>query len=63
MLRPDTPGEDGSCDWQDEYYSEDAENERWTCIGKGCLCPHVPHMRAECFTLEMAEAWEKDGGS
>ena len=41
-----------------EGYSED---ERWSCLfGEACLCPHWPHTQDECFTLEMAEAYEQE---
>lgn len=40
-------------DWDDD--------DEWVCeFGERCLVPHFIHLRSECYTVEMAEQWERD---
>jgi len=44
-------------DEEGDYYDEDDE---WECaFGEHCLMPSFLHRRSECYTVEMAEAWEE----
>jgi hypothetical protein len=52
MVTDEDDDGDGWDDWDDED-----DSGRWLCIGADCCNPHITHMRAECFTAEMAEAY------
>ena len=52
-------------DWADEYDPDDDdddyydEDDEWGCeFGAACLMPSFLHRRSECYTVEMAEAWQ-----
>lgn len=47
---------DACDDKDDDYFGDDDDG----CIGADCCCPHLFHSRNECFTAEMAEAYEKE---
>jgi hypothetical protein len=52
------PG-DRDDDWVDDYEEED--EDEWECeFGAGCLVPHFIHRRSECYTVEMAQAWQEE---
>lgn len=39
-------------------YDEPDERDEWGCeFGDRCLMPSYNHLRSECYTREMAEAW------
>ena len=41
---------------------DDADDDRnGPCIGADCVFPHPDHRRDECATVEMMEAWAKEG--
>lgn len=43
-----------------EYHEPD-EDDEWTCeFGERCLMPSFIHRRSECYTVEMAEAWQAE---
>lgn len=56
MSQYDENGDDD--DRVDEEDPLDREEDQG-CIGADCLCPHIDHVRAECFTEEMAKAWHE----
>lgn len=56
-------------DWADEYDPDDGddkydyydEEDEWGCeFGEHCLMPSFVHRRSECYTVEMAEAWQDE---
>ena len=50
-------------DWleADESRVPDDEEDEWECeFGADCLMPSFLHRRSECYTVEMAEAWERE---
>lgn len=47
-------------DWADDYEPEEDDDyeDQWECcFPDRCLMPSYNHMRSECYTREMAEAW------
>jgi hypothetical protein len=47
-------------DYKDEY-SEPDEDDEWACeFGERCLMPSFTHRRSECYTVEMAQAWQDE---
>jgi hypothetical protein len=58
-----------SSEWyyDEDYYHPDEpnviveEDDEWECeFGERCLVPHFIHPRSECYTVEMALAWEEE---
>lgn len=48
-------------DRDEDEYSEPDEDDEWECaFGERCLVPHFIHQRSECYTVEMAQAWEEE---
>ena len=46
-------------DRDDERWDED--EDKWGCeFGVHCLMPSYEHLKSECFTVEMAEAWQEE---
>lgn len=46
-------------DWEDER-DPDWDDDEWECeFGERCLMPSFIHRRDECYTVEMAQAWEE----
>ncbi len=42
-------------------YEEDDDEDEWECaFGVRCLMQSVPHLRSQCYTREMAEAWREE---
>ena len=52
---------DDDADWEDE---RDCDDDEWECeFGERCLVPHFIHSRSECYTVEIAQAWEEETAS
>lgn len=50
------PGDRDDDDWMDEH-----NEDEWECVfGTNCLNPHFIHRRDECYTVEMAQAWQEE---
>lgn len=48
---------DGPSD-PDDYLDDEDE---WGCeFGPDCVIPHYFHRRSECYTADMAQAWEEE---
>lgn len=50
----------GSYSWESSDWQDDEDDPRMCCMGDACLNPHPHHTAAECFDLEMAQAWEEE---
>lgn len=52
-------------DWADDHDPDDGDEEdEWGCeFGDLCLMPSYDHLRSECYTKEMAEAWMDEQNS
>lgn len=47
-------------DWEDER-DPDWDDDEWECeFGERCLMPSFIHRRDECYTVEMAQAWQDE---
>lgn len=45
----------------EDEYSEPDEDDEWECaFGEHCLMPSFIHRRSECYTVEMAQAWQEE---